>query len=191
MHYIWSNSFQDNGHQTWKGRDLKRWETNVMSLRNTPACCLETVPRLHNTGRENTEGDWQTPWTEETELSPSSQDRVLGERRDLQRRSPLEGCRAPASSIQPSTYQHMQPKARKEPLERIRGHSAQCSQRAGNSAHSHQPAWRSSRFMGQWVECTVGSPLSSGRQWALLSTDYHDLAKFKKSKIQKDQTVSK
>ena len=38
--------------------------------------------------------------------------RVL-ERRGLQRMSSLEGCRGPASSIQPSTDQHMLPKARR------------------------------------------------------------------------------
>lgn len=85
---MWSDNFQDNGHQTWKSRDLGRWETNAMSSRNTPACCPETVPRLHNTGRENTEGDCQNPWTEETELSPRSQDRVLGKEESCKEGAP-------------------------------------------------------------------------------------------------------
>lgn len=46
------------------------------------------------------------------------------DRRELQRRSLLEGCRGPASSIQSCTDQHTLPKAKKEPLKRIRGHSA-------------------------------------------------------------------
>lgn len=144
MHYIWSNSFQDNGHQTWKGRHLERWETNVTRSRNTlrqfPGCTIWGGRIWRETGRP--------PSTEDTELCLSSQDRAL-ERKE----SCKEGASWRVAEDLPLAFSQVltstcTPKPGRNHSKGLEVAVSSAHQRAGNSACAHQPAWRSSRFMG-------------------------------------------
>ena len=141
----------------------KKLETNQVNLVADMAFCLERVPRPQKR-------EWNPGRAQQTlELLvcrgqdiQSSQDRVL-ERRKLKETEPQRYAEGPFEKSVKSD-QHMQvrklPRAGRGPVKRIRSYSVQCSQRAENSVCFHQPAWRTSTFVGQRSEYTVGSPFS-------------------------------
>lgn len=69
--------------------------------------------------------------------------------------------------VQQSTNKGRHMKKLTEPKDRstqkIRRHRTQHSNRAKNSDCSHQTNWKTSKFMGHWVEYSKRSCLSSGK----------------------------